>query len=359
MLLFLVGITAYPFFVVIWQKDWIKAFGLAGWLVISFIFSLFLRLTIFGSFERFTFPWDAPLWIFFMSLTGALILFTIRERFRLLYPNTKSVATDFVVLVALIPVLALINAGIVVSLETFVFQKTNNLFDWTMKLLLQLIVMSIVGLSCIAYFYFSMVNEVKQKLARLQMLQAENQLMLLRKNIDPHFLFNNLNALSSLIEKNPADATKFLNKFSELYHYILDTQEKDLVPIRDEIEFTRKYVYLIEKRFEDAYEIIWKVDEDTIIDKMIVPTALQSLIENAVKHNSGSRKKPLEIRVGTNEGKLFVENESRKKLKKIPTHGSGLDNLLQRYDLLTGEKVEVIESEEKFRVEIPLVELKK
>ena len=117
-------------------------------------------------------------------------------------------------------------------------------------------------------------------------------------------MFNNLNVLSSLIEKNPEIANEFLDKLAQLYRYILHTQNAEVVSIKEELEFAENYLYLIKKRFGAAYNFDWQISKSEINGQMIVPTALQSLLENVVKHNAGSRENPLPVCVKFDE-KLF------------------------------------------------------
>lgn len=181
------------------------------------------------------------------------------------------------------------------------------------------------------------------------------QLKLFQQQVEPHFLFNNLNVLSSLIETNPKLANEFLERLAELYRYVLQTQNVEAVPLKNELDFAKSYLYLIEQRFGKAYNFDWKVPEEKINGQLIVPSALQSLIENAVKHNAGNQNEPLRIRVELNKDFLLVENDLRAKSKTHSASGTGLENLSARYAFLTDKPVEIFRDERIFKVILPLL----
>jgi LytS/YehU family sensor histidine kinase len=160
--------------------------------------------------------------------------------------------------------------------------KTHTLYNWVMEYLVDLITQTMVGFSTISYFYVSALTKTQERLSAAQRAQSEMQLKLLQQQVDPHFLFNNLNVLSALVEKDPVIAGEFLTRLAELYRYILQTQNVEVVPVKDELAFAQNYLYLLEQRFGDAYNFDWQVPPAKINGQMIVPAALQGLIENVV-----------------------------------------------------------------------------
>lgn len=228
-----------------------------------------------------------------------------------------------------------------------------------MGFLHDLILQIFVGFTCIGYFYLSLVNQTKEKLIQARRARSEMELKTLQQKVDPHFLFNNLNVLSSLIEKNPPVAGEFTDKLAQLYRYILHTQNAEVVSIKEELEFAENYAYLLQKRFGTAYNFNWQVTKSEINGQMIVPTALQSLLENVVKHNAGSRSNPLHIYVKLDENFLIVENERRPKSPGGAPSGTGLENLRARYELLTENAFEISNGEKTFAVKIPLLRVNK
>ena len=334
--------------------------GILSWLGFSYLFTLYIKILQGRSLTDFPWHTDAPVWAFKHSLAGATIIIGARWFFGLLSEKSKSVSGDFLILTGLIPLIALINTafGILGLSVSYTGRKTPDAYDWTMGFLHDLILQIFVGFTCIGYFYLSLVKQTKEKLMQVQKAKSEMELKTLQQNIEPHFLFNNLNVLSSLIESNPNKANDFLSRLAELYRYILQTQTLEVVPIKDELTFAKNYVYLLHERFGDAYNFVWEVPENQLKERMIVPVALQTLIENAVKNNAGSCEKPLQIAVKLDERFLTVDNEVREKPQTRPTHKTGLQNLATRYAFLTDRPVEIEQTAQIFNVKLPLIQNK-
>ncbi len=338
----------------------LRLLGLIGWLAFCYLFLVFIKLRMAGSLERFFFHWDAPLWLFLDCLIGAYLFFLIRRKFNLLSENLSSVNRDFLIFVATIPIVSLIvTSWGVVIVEKFAFGKTHTYYEWVSQYLIDLITQSIVCLSCISYFYVSALTKTQERLSAAQRAQSEMKLKILQQQVDPHFLFNNLNVLSALVEKDPVIANEFLTRLAELYRYILQTQNVEVVPVKDELAFAENYLYLLKQRFGDAYNFDWQVPPAKINGQMIVPAALQGLLENVVKHNAGNHKKPLQIRIELEEEFLILENEISPKSNSLQSSGTGLQNLSARYAFLSEQPVEITRGETVFKVKLPLLKFKK
>lgn len=338
----------------------LRLLGLLGWLLFCFLFLLLIKLLQARSLERFFFHWDAPFWLFAHCLIGAALITFVKKRFDLLSENSTSMNKDFLVLVSAIPLIALFTSFLgLVLLEKLILGKTHTYFNWVTEYLIDLIAQSVVCFSCISYFYVSALTKTKERLLGAQRAQAEMELKLLQQKVDPHFLFNNLNVLSSLVEKNPQTANEFLARLAELYRYILQTQNTEVVPLADELSFVQNYLYLLKQRFGGAYDFVWQVPAAKINGQMIVPAALQGLLENAVKHNAGNKKEPLQVRVELNEDFLLVENELRVKSNKSSSTGTGLHDLMARYAFLTERPIEIFQDKYVFRVKLPLLKFKR
>jgi sensor histidine kinase YesM len=189
---------------------------------------------------------------------------------------------------------------------------------------------------------------------RMEKLVAESRIDSLQKQIDPHFLFNNLNVLSALIQRNPDAADEFLNAFAEIYRYTLDTQSEKLVPLDGEIRVAMDYMHLLEQRYNGGYRLQLEGDTD-YTGKQLVPFGLQMLLENAAKHNVGDAGDPLTIRIEVGEGDLTVSNLIRRKQFGMASMGIGLQNLKRRYEAITGKQIEIEETESRFSVRLPLI----
>ena len=203
------------------------------------------------------------------------------------------------------------------------------------------------------YFYKASqaqkVNEQKT-IAR----SATAQFDALKNQLDPHFLFNSLNVLVSLIEENPKAATKFTTSLSKVYRYVLEQRNKELVSVDEELKFARTYVGLLKTRFEDSIEIEIP-DQGSIENAKVVPLSLQLLIENAVKHNIVSSNKPLKLKIYEQDQFLVIENNLQKKQVIKESSGVGLQNIESRYRLLTNRQMTINETTDTFKVSVPIL----
>jgi len=225
------------------------------------------------------------------------------------------------------------------------------------NLLKNLMLTSIVGTLYEAGYFFSKWKRQTVEMEQLRSQQLKSQLSVLKNQISPHFLFNSLNTLVTLIHENQDQAAKFTEKLSEVYRYILQYKDRELVRLSAEIKFSKAFIYLLKMRFEKGLNIELNLAEEDM-EKYVAPLTLQMLIENAVKHNVVSKNQPLSIHIYTEKGNtLIVKNN----LQKKPTEGkstyTGLENIRSRYALLTNREVDVIKTQNHFLVAMPLVEL--
>ena len=176
----------------------------------------------------------------------------------------------------------------------------------------------------------------------------------LRNQLNPHFLFNALTSLNSLIFENQQLASEFLQQLSKVYRYTLQNKDKDTVSLSTEIDFINNYIFLFKTRFENAIHFKIEIDKDSR-DKGIVPVTIQVLIENAVKHNIVTDKSPLIISIIAKGNFLTVENTVNKKSQVEASNKQGLENLKTLYQYLSDTDVEITETDSLFRVRIPLI----
>jgi hypothetical protein len=176
----------------------------------------------------------------------------------------------------------------------------------------------------------------------------------LKNQIDPHFLFNSLNVLSSLIEENPENAQRFTTSLSKVYRYVLEQKDKDLVSIEEELAFAKTYMNLLQMRFENS--LTYEVIIDTIQpEAKVVPLSLQLLLENAVKHNVISEQKPLHIKIYIDNDVLVIQNNYQKKSVLQDGQGVGIQNIISRYDIITDRKVTIEQNENTYAVKLPIL----
>lgn len=195
-------------------------------------------------------------------------------------------------------------------------------------------------------------QESKLENERLKQQSLRSELQALKNQIDPHFLFNALNSLSSLVRDNE-QARLFVKKLSFMYRYILQSSGRDLVTISEELKFLESYTYLIKARYRDRFSIVIEID-DSLLEESIPPLALQLLVENAVKHNEISDDHPLKVKIYGKEEKLFIQNRVRPRRMLEEGTGYGLSNLKKRYFLLKKQKIKVVHENDNFTIELPL-----
>lgn len=189
----------------------------------------------------------------------------------------------------------------------------------------------------------------------LKRISAQAQLQAIKNQVNPHFLFNNLNVLSSLVMLENPDANKFIEEFAKVYRHILSSQRQELIKLQTEIEYMEPYIFLLKKRFPESINISINIP-DKFLSWQILPVALQMLIENAIKHNIASKIKPLNIRITVNkQNNLVVYNNLQPKMPDGESTNVGLNNITQRYDLITGKEIDIIKTKDSFSVALPLI----
>lgn len=207
------------------------------------------------------------------------------------------------------------------------------------------------------YFGIYYFQEWKRNLIRSERIlreQAQVQYNALRNQLNPHFLFNALTSLNSLIFENQQLASNFLKQLSKVYRYTLQNQHNEVVLLRKEIEFVEHYISLLKTRFGDAIDFVINIDSKSM-DKSIVPVTTQMMIENAVKHNIISPVKPLRILFTTEEELLVIQNNVNRKQQIETSNRLGLENLKALYNYLSAVPIQVIQSEDFFTIKIPLI----
>lgn len=211
------------------------------------------------------------------------------------------------------------------------------------------------------FYYFVEREHSRQKLqqegyrvAQLQKETFQAQLEALKNQVDPHFLFNSLNVLGSLIHLDADRAGQFLGQLSDVYRALLDAGTQPLVPLRSEMALIRAYASLMETRFGEALRVEWDIApawEQTLVP----PTAVQMLLENAIKHNGSTTRKPLIIKVSAANGLLVVENNRQPRTNAVTSTHLGLQNIQRRYHHLTDRPVEIVPTAAAFIVRLPLL----
>lgn len=260
------------------------------------------------------------------------------------YPITRFlvglVATVVYTLAVLYLVLALYNLSFEVRMT-----RTSTIFSIVITIMISLFMHGR------AFFInWRQVAINAEKLARENMAARYESL---KNQVNPHFLFNSFNALTNLVYEDQDKAVKFIKQLSEVYRYVLDTRDKEVVPLEQEVKFLQSYLYLQKIRFGDKLDIHFALAD---VNSQVAPLALQMLIENAIKHNVVSEDDPLHVYLFAADGFIVVENNLQKKTRLgEPSVGVGLENICRRYEYLSQTKAVVQQTADKFIVKLPLL----
>lgn len=204
-------------------------------------------------------------------------------------------------------------------------------------------------------FYLERYRDSLVELERFRKENVLTRLATLKAQVNPHFLFNSLNTLTSLIQEDQERATHFVRQISHVYRHILDSRDRDVIELKEEMEILESYAFLVRTRFEEGIQVEMKVDRESL-NLMLPPMVVQMLLENAIKHNVISRKRPLLLEVFTAPGPtLVVRNNLQRKSTLEPSTQVGLANIKARYQFLTSRPVEVEETNTHFTVKLPLI----
>lgn len=244
-----------------------------------------------------------------------------------------------------------------VYLVAILFNQGSVGDDVVVKLALMFAMRINLFLHCIngIVWYINQYKKKELENEEFRRITSQAELQAIKNQINPHFLFNNLNVLSSLVMNKNEDAPKFIDAFSSVYRYILNNQEVEMVKLHKELEFIEPYIYLLKKRFGEGLNFDINIDP-AYDEHYIVPVALQILIENCIKHNIVSAKRPLQVTIEISPaGYLTVKNNLQLKQNKEPSRNWGLNNINQRFKLLTDKEIQINQTADAFIVDIPLI----
>ena len=202
---------------------------------------------------------------------------------------------------------------------------------------------------------FQQLKDVQFRAERLEKEAVRSQFEALKNQLSPHFLFNSLSILTSLIHEDVALSEQFIRQLSKAYRYLLEQRDQDMVALKTELDFIGAYTFLLQIRFENKFEVVIDVPQSVQDQYKIAPLSLQLVVENAVKHNRMSVRERLRVRIYMEDGFLIVENPLQPRDPPEPSTGVGLRNITNRYSLLTEHPVWYGEQHGSFIVKIPLI----
>ncbi len=228
---------------------------------------------------------------------------------------------------------------------------------YTEYLVMNLIIAIIVGTLYETVFFFEKWKDAIKQNEELKNQQIRTQFEVLQNQMSPHFLFNSLNTLTTLISENQDLALAFTEKLSDVYRYILQNKQRELVTLSEELQFVKDFIYLLKIRFPENLNVDFSIPEKCL--KMhIAPLTLQMLIENSIKHNVISKAHPLSVDIYITEGRIVVRNNLKLKQVLDKSTKTGLENIRKRYEYLSESTIEVTETTNSFIVSVPLIDVK-
>jgi sensor histidine kinase YesM len=326
------------------------------------VYSVLIGIDLLASITRpFIFP-DQN-WVFHITLfLVAFILFVVIWELMFLTGNilenvfslgVKSVLRIIVQVILTFFYTYLVGYLIFSFVESFFCIVTPSAIDAIMPLL-YLLGAIIFNLIYFTVYYFTEWKANLFNTKRLQREQTEVRYDALRNQLNPHFLFNALTSLNSLIFENQQLASDFLQQLSKVYRYTLQNKVNETVSLKTELEFISSYISLFKIRFQEAIIFSINISEESM-EKEIAAVTLQMLVENAVKHNIVNITTPLTISISTNDDYLIVENTINKKIQVESSNKQGLENIKALYHYLSDKPIEIIDNGKTFKVKIPLI----
>lgn len=227
--------------------------------------------------------------------------------------------------------------------------------DYWMSLLIAITLSAIATAVWESYFIFKNYQQSMLDKEHLQRITYQEELNALKSQVNPHFLFNSLNSLSSLIGDDSEKAEQFLDEMSKVYRYLLRNNDVELTNLETELKFIRSFSHLLKTRYGDGFQFRLDISPE-YEEYLLAPLTLQLLVENAVKHNVTLKDKPLVVSVTTDaEDNLIVQNNLQRKAVSAASTKIGLKNIVDRYKLLNRGEVRIVSDEQYFTVIIPLI----
>lgn len=292
----------------------------------------------------------------FFSTCDWLINRSILIRLRKKYPSLKDSTQRITLLFLSVLVTVVVVDFIGVSLVSLIADNVSYNFQERTRSLVVVILLTTMTMAIYeaVYFFVLLKKSIREEEQSKQaIIQAE--LDALRNQAQPHFFFNTMNTLRDIIDQSPKeDAKQFVDKLSDMYRFLLESGNTNLISLRDELKFAKAYIHIQSERFGENLKLNWNIP-DILLNTMIVPMSLQLLLENAIKHNVISRSRPLEININIRGDYMVVDNPIQKKSTQLPSTKVGLKNIEKRYALISDKSIEIVNDGRQFSVSLPLL----
>ncbi len=321
-------------------------------LLFAYVQSIYTRTVGRQQINIYTFTPEAAV----ATLFGVIILFFIISLFIKKWQKHERITatTMLKILVSslLVFTISMQTIGFLIAWSFGNIERNFNAHALTASLFSNFLDGIIYGSFFLVYSYYQRNRAYQQLLADYNEALAENRIAQLKRQLNPHFLFNNLHILDQLIEEDKDLASDFLNEFAEIYRYVLQSTDKELVPIDEEIAFARLYFGLMQHKYGRKYQL-------NIAEKQhqgfVVPMTLQLLIENAIQHNLGTVENPIVIDMEVDQA-ITISNTIQVKRQQKETSGRALNNLQEQYALLSDIPLAIRQTAQRFSVSIPIIQ---
>jgi hypothetical protein len=336
---------------------WNKPFSLIRFIVANALLSLFLIFTLMsGALQDWKVFGIGFLWAFSISVTQwggiQMIHGYIDQKISWIETPVKKVVVQILSFLSYS-----ISAFILIQFFNYYVWRGNlpgESWPWIIRSVPYTLMISLViSLIFTASGFFFAWKRSFQQAEKLKVEMLAYKYESLRNQINPHFLFNSLNVLSDLVYDDQALAVKFIRQLSDLFRYVLDSRDKELVPLSEELDFIQSFTFLLKTRFEG--KLIIELDVQANPEEYIVPMTLQLLIENAVKHNEVSEAFPLRISIRKSGDYLEVENNLQPKNAGDDSKKTGLKNITQQFAFFSEKPIKIISSDERYLVRVPIL----
>lgn len=320
-------------------------------MLFAYVQSIFIRVTEREEINGYTFTPEALITsLYYAGILFVILLLLLKRRKQ---PGVFAVGEllKTFALSLIVYLIAMKVSGFLLAMAFQTVERNFNQRTFFYTLFADFLNGLIYGSFFLVYYYFKQSRVYQQQLAVSHQAIADNKIQLLKSQLNPHFLFNNLNVLDQFIEEDKEKASGFLNRFAEIYRYVLQSTDKKIISLEEEIRFARDYFRLIQYKYEEAYQLVIEGQSNK---GYIVPLTLQLLIENAMQHSLGTGDNPVVIHILLTD-KICVTNNIRLKKNSKQTNGRALINLSEQYKLLTSESIGIHETASSFSVIIPVI----
>lgn len=286
-------------------------------------------------------------------INRAIMIF-LRKKYPAFRDDAKRITLFFIAIVCTVILVDFIGTSLLTLLP-----GVNTLdYQARLKVLLSIVTLTIMIMAIYEAIYYNirLKKSVREEEQSKQII-IQAQLDALRNQAQPHFFFNSLNTLRDIIDQNSKEEAKeFVDKLSDIYRFLLEAGNDNLIPLKNELRFAKAYIHVQSERFGDNLKLNWNIPE-AFLGAIIVPMSLQLLLENAIKHNVISKAKPLVIDVSVHDNKLVISNKIAPKSTQLPSTKVGLVNIEKRYSLISDKSIEVKNDGIRFTVSLPLLTL--